>query len=288
MKKSRVKTPAHAVEEPSAEHGTVRREGEGQQTMASTLFEAIRSDIMRGDLAPGARLKIQDLAERYGAGSIPVREALSRLATSGFVDARDQRGFSVRQVSASELLDLNRMRQLLESIAVRDALEQGNLAWESRVLGAHHRMSRLNQFSDPGAQTLNVEWEAAHDEFHQAIVSACSSPWLLEFIEVVRLQSARYRHISVRAKPTADRDVKGEHQAILDAVLARNADLAIERLCAHFNKSTTNALTEGLVGQGLSVLTPPLPMKHMQLQLPVVTQKSGSSGPGRGRKTTLG
>lgn len=288
MKNSRVKTPAHAVEEPSAEHGAVRREGEGQQTMASTLFEAIRSDIMRGDLAPGARLKIQDLAERYGAGSIPVREALSRLATSGFVDARDQRGFSVRQVSASELLDLNRMRQLLESIAVRDALEHGNLAWESRVLGAHHRMSRLNQFSNTGAQTLNVEWEAAHDEFHEAIVSACSSPWLLEFIEVVRLQSARYRHISVRAKPTADRDVKGEHQAILDAVLARNADLAIERLCAHFTKSTTNALTEGLVGQDLTVAVPSLSLQSVLRPQQVVAPKSRSSSAGLKRKSTPG
>ena len=168
----------------------------------------------------------------------------------------------MRQVSASELLDLNRMRQLLESIAVRDSLEQGNLAWEARVISAHHQMSRLHQFSEFDFKTLNVEWEAAHDEFHKAIVSACSSPWLLEFIEVIRLQSARYRHISVRAKPTAERDVKGEHQSILDSVLERNADLAIEKLCAHFTKSATNALTEGLVSQGLSASTSALPIKH--------------------------
>ena len=146
-------------------------------------------------------------------------------------------------------------------------------------------MSRLNQFSNVGAQTLNVEWEAAHDEFHQAIVSACSSPWLLEFIEVVRLQSARYRHISVRAKPTADRDVKGEHQAILDAVLARDADLAIERLCAHFNKSTTNALTEGLVGQGVSGAVPLLPMQKMFWSPPIGTPKADPAGSGRIRKS---
>jgi len=260
MRKPTSKNSKSTNGETIAETPICRRDSESQQTMASTLFETIRSDIMRGDLAPGARLKIQELVKRYSAGAIPVREALSRLTTSGFVDAKDQRGFSVRQVSASELLDLNRMRQLLESIAVRDSIEQGNLAWEAHVISAHHQMSRLNQFSEFDFKTLNVEWEAAHDEFHKAIVSACSSPWLLKFIEVIRLQSARYRHISVRAKPTAERDVKGEHKSILDSVLERNADLAIEKLCAHFTKSATNALTEGLVSQGLS--TSALPIKH--------------------------
>lgn len=228
---------------------SARRDGESSQTMASTLFEAIRSDIIKGQLAPGSKLKIQELSERYGAGTIPVREALSRLATSGFVDARDQRGFSVRGVSAHELVDLNRTRVLLEGVAVRDSIEHGDLSWESRILAVHYRMAHLRPFTELDGRVLNLEWEAAHDEFHHCILSACTSPWLLEFVETLRHQMARYRHISARAQPTGNRDVAGEHRTILEAVLARNAERAVELLGEHFTRSTTNALNEGVLGQ---------------------------------------
>ncbi|WZB63375.1 GntR family transcriptional regulator [Achromobacter xylosoxidans] len=70
------------------------------RTAASALANDIRADIISGHLPPGGRLRIKELCERYGSGAIPLREALSRLATSGFVVAEDQRGFRVADVSA--------------------------------------------------------------------------------------------------------------------------------------------------------------------------------------------
>src|SRR5437868_3130590 len=76
------------------------------RTLASILTESIRSDIITGALQPGLRLKLRELAERYQAGVNPLREALSRLALSGFVEAEDQRGFRVTGMSEAELRDL--------------------------------------------------------------------------------------------------------------------------------------------------------------------------------------
>ena len=75
----------------------------GSRTMASVLADTILRDIVSGALAPGSKLKIRELADRYQAGVIPLREAVSRLAMSGFVEAEDQRGFRVTPVSRADL-----------------------------------------------------------------------------------------------------------------------------------------------------------------------------------------
>jgi DNA-binding GntR family transcriptional regulator len=229
----------------TADKDSKDKASEGSQTMASMLFDAIRADIIRGLLKPGTRLKIQDLAQAYGGGTIPVREALSRLATTGFVDSRDHSGFSVRDVSDAELVDLTRARLMMEPAAMRDAIAHGDIAWEERVLAAHHRMGRLEMYSDAERQEISPTWEAAHDDFHRQLISACTSEWLLRFITELRDQTARYRHISARSQKTRHRDVTGEHRALLDAVLARRADEACRLLCNHFARSTAIALNRG-------------------------------------------
>lgn len=210
--------------------------------MASTLTEAIRVDIIRGRLKPGQRLKIQELAERYGAGTIPVREALSRLANSGFVEARDRCGFFVCTVSTEELADLHRVRLLVESVALRDSITSGDGAWEERVLSAHHRMARHGIHVPDAGGELNPEWEEAHNDFHKQLLSACTSPWLLRFADTLRAQSARYRHITVVSSRTSKRDVPGEHKAILEAALERRADVAVALNTEHLNVTTNIAL----------------------------------------------
>ncbi|MCI2807616.1 GntR family transcriptional regulator [Eoetvoesiella caeni] len=220
-------------EPPAVEHGS---------TMASALAETIRTDIIRGRLAPGMRLKVQELARLYDSGTIPVREALSRLTTSGFVYALDRRGFFVKEISREELLDLTRVRLMIEPAALRDSIEHGDIAWEEHVLSAHHRMSRLRIHADAMKHELDLDWEAAHDNFHRQLISACSSAWLLQFADTLRDQTTRYRHISVSSRQA--RDVAAEHAAILDACLARKPDLAVGLICDHINTTASLALSE--------------------------------------------
>jgi GntR family transcriptional regulator, carbon starvation induced regulator len=219
-------------------------ESEGSLTKASQLAEQLRADIICGKFTPGARLKVQELTKLYGIGSIPMREALSRLVNSGFVDARDQRGFSVRSVSAEELQDLTRIRLLIEPDAFRDSILNGDLAWEERVIAAHHRMQRQSPYVEGASNQLNAGWEAAHDDFHRQLISACASPWLIRLVEFFRDQTTRYRHISIASLRTATRDVTSEHKAIMDAALARNYDLAVKLACDHILTTTSIAASE--------------------------------------------
>lgn len=216
----------------------------GPTTLTSQVHDRIRTDIIRGDLKPGQKLKIVETTARYGVGAIPVREALSRLAMSGFVEVKDQRGFYVRSVSAAELQDLTRVRVLMESAALRESIELGDADWEGRVIGALHALSRLTPFGADGQRKLDIKWERAHDEFHRQLLSACQSPCLLKLADDLRDQTTRYRHVSVSSSMTTRRDVTGEHDAIAQAAVSRKSDLAVALLNEHTLTSMEIALKE--------------------------------------------
>lgn len=218
-------------------------------TLASALTTQVRQDIIKGVFAPGSRLRTKELAERYGTSLIPMREALSRLASSGFVKAEDQRGFSVPPVSKEELSDITQTRLFIESEALRRSIAHGDLAWESALIAAHHRLSRLTMVQD--AQVgIDPEWEQAHIAFHRALLSACDSPWLLNLSQMLRDQTARYRHLSIQPAMAGKsakgkgpkRDVAAEHQALVDAAVARDAQRATQLLQQHFMATTDLAL----------------------------------------------
>jgi DNA-binding GntR family transcriptional regulator len=217
----------------------------GERTIASTLTDAIRKDIISGELPPNSKLKLRELTDRYGAGVIPLREALSRLALSGFVIAVDQKGFRVTGISLAELNDITKLRQRLESDALRDAIENGDLNWESKVLAALHQVSRIPIADKDSAQCLNPDWETAHVAFHETLISACSSEWLLRFTRLLRDQTARYRAFSFRCRTPTKRSIKKEHEKIVQATLDRDADKACSLLQAHFGKTTELAI-EGI------------------------------------------
>ncbi|MEO8442629.1 MAG: GntR family transcriptional regulator, partial [Betaproteobacteria bacterium] len=98
-------------------------------TLASTVYDRLRTDILAGELKPGHKLRIEFLGKRYRTGHIPLREALNRLSSDGLVERRDQRGFLVAPVSAADLRELTKTRCLVEGAALRESLAARSAAW---------------------------------------------------------------------------------------------------------------------------------------------------------------
>jgi DNA-binding GntR family transcriptional regulator len=217
-----------------------------KRTMASQLEAMIRQDIINGRLAPGSRLRLKELADAYEVGVIPLREALSRLASSGFVSAADQKGFSVGRVSAAEITDITAARLHIECKAMADSIRQGDVEWESRVLAAHHRLDRLTLVEGP-ERILKPEWENAHEVFHQALISSCNSPTLLRLCSSLRDQTARYRFLAMRYDETTVRDVPHEHRQLMEAALAKDIDRACQLLCCHYQTTTDSVLEHAVL-----------------------------------------
>ena len=200
----------------------------------------MREDLLCGRLEPGARLRLGEIQLRYGLGLSPVREAMMRLASEGLVVAERQRGFSVASISLDELHDVTRTRERIEALAIRDAIAHGNVDWEAEMMAAFHRLKRAALPETAQDVEIANTWEARHRDFHQALVSACGSPWLLRLHTQLMEHSERYRRVRLfHVTPSAVllRDVEQEHEDIMKAALARDGDRACALMETHLRRT---------------------------------------------------
>ena len=220
--------PQRDPSQPAPESGTLSER-------AATLVE---HDILSGQLAPGSRLGIVDLVQRYDIGATPLREGLSRLVSRGLIVGIGQRGFRVADVSREDLLDITLMRTAVEIEAVRLAITHGDDAWEAGILSTLHQMRRHiertgNEFRE-GAE----DFDRLHKGFHTALLAACGSTRMLNAHSDLYDQAYRYRRVMMRAIDSGKRFVR-EHQLLADCVLSRDIPGAQTMLVAHL-RSTIN------------------------------------------------
>ena len=188
---------------------------------SALAYRRLRGDILQGVLEPSERLRVNEIAVRYGCGAIPTREALNRLTAEHLVVHSAQRGFAVAPISAQGLRDLTRARSMLVEIAMREAVVSGDAAWEERVLLAYHRLSKVPRYTSLEPRIPNPAYETPHREFHSALISGCGSQWIVSLWERLFDHAERYRNLSRKLKVTPRED---EHQKIVDAALARRLD----------------------------------------------------------------
>jgi GntR family transcriptional regulator, carbon starvation induced regulator len=211
-------------------------------TQADQAYEALLSEILDCRLAPGTKITISDVAARLRTSPGAVREALSRLAAEKWTVATAQKGYSVTPVSTADLKDLTRTRVAIEQMCLRSAIAHGDVEWETAIVAAYHRLHRIPIVVADAASRLNDAWVAAHTTFHAALAAGCDSPWLLNLRAMLYAQSERYRHLSFALR-RENRDVDAEHKGILDACLARDADLACRLIEEHLKRTSDIVLT---------------------------------------------
>ncbi len=214
-------------------------------TVASSVYDQMRLDILTGDLRPGEKLRSEFLRGRYNAGISPVREALNRLATERLVCREDQRGFHVAAVSKASLVELTKTRCWIEELALRHSIEQGDDAWEEQIVLAFHRLSRTPRSSEDLTYAFNAKWERLHRDFHNAVIAACGSHWLLGFCQQLVDQADRYRQLAA-AVSYPKRNERSEHRNLMEATLDRDADSAVAIQCAHIRKTADIVLEANL------------------------------------------
>ena len=211
-------------------------------SIADCAYDRIRADIVFGRLRPGVRLRLDRLADEYGASVSTLSEILSRLSAEGLVVAEGQRGFRAAPVSPAGFEDVAAMRLLLETYALPLSFAAGDLEWESRVVAAHHKLAFMERRMIAGEQDQTELWKRYDREFHQSLIEACGSQTLLDLYGGVFDQYLRYQMVAVvfRGEIAAE-----EHRILLDCALTRNADKACAVLARHVNGCVTYTLENG-------------------------------------------
>lgn len=219
------------------EHLELKSEA-GPQTLATSIATRLRGQITGGEIAPGEKLRLDDLRATFGVSLSPLREALSRLSAEGFVVMEDQRGYRVAPVSENNLMEVTRLRAEIEPFALREAIRQGNDQWEGEVVASLYRLNKLQKLSPA---TRVDEWEIAHRDLHQRLLSACRMPLLMQFCATLHDLSDRYRRLFLEQHPI-DRNVAHEHESICMATVERRADDAAGLLRDHIERTGTNIM----------------------------------------------
>ncbi|WP_123043692.1 FadR/GntR family transcriptional regulator [Cohnella candidum] len=217
----------------------------GHELVADRLLRRIRE----GEWAPGSRLpSVVELAEAYGVGRSTIREAVSALKATGWLDVRHGGGTFVKSVLPNDAkigadLLFQGADSLIELLEVRKALEveAAYLAASRRSAGDLERLRRLLAEMERGLDSPDTsEGERADTEFHMAIAAASGNQLLLQLMESL---SGRFAS-SIRQtrelwfygeKATASR-LLGEHKSIYEAIERQDSAQASERIADHLLK----------------------------------------------------
>jgi DNA-binding GntR family transcriptional regulator len=209
------------------------------RTAEAIAAAELRNAIVRGDLAPGAKIRQQLTAQELGISLIPLREALKTLATEGVVTYVPQRGYFVTELPVDAIHHIYAVRELLEAQAERDALERVGPP-QIEAMRSHLR-AQARAVDERDA----VEMIAANRRFHFAIFDRCDNPWLLRLVTQLWDTVDPYRVLSYRRmwlhadEHGVPAEILAEHAEVLDALVHGDRERALRLLAAHRGRSET-------------------------------------------------
>ena len=195
-------------------------------TTTNSSYDALREAIVRGDIAPEARLVESEISTNFKMSRGAVRTALIRLEEEGLVVREPHRGARVRKVSDAEAVEILQVRAVLEGLAVRLTAERIDGAGAKRLRALLERHRELLEGGDLlGASDANAD-------LHAALLELSGHGTARRLIRALNSQTVRYQYrtILIPGRPAAS---VAEHTAIVEAVVAGRADEAEAAMRSH-------------------------------------------------------
>lgn len=195
-------------------------------TAQEAVLAELRRAIVTGELRPGEQVLQDALAERFGVSRVPLREALKILEGEGQVTYRPHRGYFVAELDLDELREVYRIRDLLESEAIRVAVGQISDDELASVEAAEAEVEDASARGDLVAMT------EANRRFHFLLIGAAQMPRLTRLVRVLWDATDVYRSMYY-AETDHRAAVHDEHRQVVEAVRSGDADRAVELLRGH-------------------------------------------------------
>ena len=203
---------------------------DADRPLRDLVADAVRSEIISGALPPGTRVREEQLALDHGVSRVPVREALQKLAGEGFLTLSPRRGATVSTPSPTKAVEVMEIRRSLELLAVRRAAEVKGGAFAGEL----HRVVTAGTRALASRQHRKLP--PLVDRFHALIAAASGNQELVELLDNLRSRVSWMFSVDVETRSDT---AWSEHGAILDAVLAGDADLAVRLMDSHVERDET-------------------------------------------------
>jgi DNA-binding GntR family transcriptional regulator len=207
------------------------------RTLSEQVYRAVRARIMDGALAPGAFVREKDL-ESMGVSRTPIREALGRLASEGFLERLPHRGFRVPEESLGNLLELYPIVASLELLAGRLALERFTAADVAELKEVNRRLAEARDRGDVGAML------AQNEQFHRLIAERGGNRRLALLLDDLRSQLTRLELWYYSGRDRTQRSIR-EHEEIIAAIERGDRSRALSLLERNMSLTYRSLVDEG-------------------------------------------
>jgi len=212
-------------------------------------YHSLKRAIMSGDMMPGERLVVAELARRYGTSSMPIRQALHRLVAERALDERPNRGVEVPKLDVAGLMDLRRVRCAVEGQAAQWAAQTITAAELAQLRQIQHRMRAIVDVAQA------EDYLALNVDFHFTTYRAARSPLLIPLIESLWLRVGPYLN-TMRTETTLGLGLD-QHDEVL-AALERGDGAAARAAVERELSEAAEIMARALAGGGVTQPTPPL------------------------------
>ena len=189
------------------------------------VAELLRQRIFARELAPGSWIDEMRLAEEYGISRTPLREALKVLATEGLVTMKMRRGAYVTEVNDKDQRDVYHLLSLLESDAAGVVAAQASDAELADLNSIHQELVAAAGSTD--------KFFVINERFHMRLLEIANNRWRDQMVADLRKVMKLNRHNSLLKSGRIEESLR-EHQALLEALLARDVSASVARMQAHF------------------------------------------------------
>lgn len=198
----------------------------GVMKISGQLRDLIEEQIATGELAPGSTLDEATLVERHGVSRTPVREALIQLSAEGLIELRPRRGAVVAAIGPARLIEMFEVMSELEAMCGRLAARRMTDKERAELVRAHQACEQARSDSDPEAYYL------CNERFHFTLYEGSHNGFLNEQAQSLNRRLRPYRRLQLRVRNRMNTSF-AEHDAIVRAVLAGDAEAAANTLRAH-------------------------------------------------------
>jgi DNA-binding GntR family transcriptional regulator len=210
------------------QNGTLQEPVLATATLSQQVYEHLRQGILTNGYPPGTSLREETLAARFSVSRVPVREALRRLAADGLVTVVPRQGAVVSSLSPKQFLDAYRVREALETLAIRLAIPHLTAADMERLETLN---TAMRQHASAGDTAAFFTENAA---FHDLIMDRADNADLKAIYDSLMDRMRRYRWPSLDLRGGMERSTE-EHDAILAAIRAGDAAEAARLLAEHIH-----------------------------------------------------
>ena len=190
------------------------------------VYAYLREQILRGAIKGGSFVEEEQISLAVGVSRTPVREAFHRLEAERFIDLLPRRGALVRQVTVQELVQVYEARRMIETYVIRRICEEGRTVPPS-LDALLARMRTLAQTRDHNAQAEE------NRRFHRMLVALTGNDVILDLYDTLGARQQRVAISALAADPARLPMIHDQHEALLKALRARDAEGASAILAEH-------------------------------------------------------